>query len=118
MRCAVLGAGSWGTALGALLAAKGWPVTVWDINTEVLDDIRTAGRNTRYLPGIDLPATLAAEADLARAVAGAELVVLVVPSHVTRVVAEQLRPHLAPGALVCCAAKGIDTASPVTLPES
>ena len=60
MRCAVLGAGSWGTALGALLAAKGWPVTVWDINTEVLDDIRTAGRNTRYLPGIDLPATLAA----------------------------------------------------------
>ncbi|MBK6872216.1 MAG: NAD(P)-dependent glycerol-3-phosphate dehydrogenase [Kineosporiaceae bacterium] len=108
MRCAVLGAGSWGTALGALLAAKGWPVTVWDINTEVLDDIRTAGRNTRYLPGIDLPATLAAEADLARAVAGAELVVLVVPSHVTRVVAEQLRPHLAPGALVCCAAKGIE----------
>ncbi|MBL8929236.1 MAG: NAD(P)-dependent glycerol-3-phosphate dehydrogenase [Kineosporiaceae bacterium] len=108
MRCAVLGAGSWGTALGGILAAKGWPVTVWDIDLEVLEDIRISGRNSRYLPGIDLPGTLTAEAALSVAVADAQLVVLVVPSHVTRRVAEQLGPHLHPDALVCCAAKGIE----------
>ena len=89
MRCAVIGAGSWGTALGSLLAGKAWPVTLWDIDTDVLADL-AAGHNARYLPGIELPVSLTGQADLATAVTGAELVVLAVPSPVVRTVAEQI----------------------------
>ena len=74
MRCAVLGAGSWGTALGALLAAKGFPVTTWDKDTAVLDEIARAHRNERYLPGVALPASLHSTPDLARALEGSERV--------------------------------------------
>jgi glycerol-3-phosphate dehydrogenase (NAD(P)+) len=117
MRCAVLGAGSWGTALGAVLASKGWPVTLWDVDRGVLDDVTATGRNSRYLPDVDLPPTLTACADLGEAMRGAELVVLVVPSHVTRAVAEQIRPYLSETALVCCAAKGIEVDTLQTMSE-
>ena len=58
MRCAVLGAGSWGTALASLLAGKGFPVTAWDKDVPVLDEIVRAHRNERYLPGVALPPAL------------------------------------------------------------
>ncbi len=117
MRCAVLGAGSWGTALGAVLAGKGWPVTAWDIDASVLADLRTTHRNHRYLPDIDLPPTLTGCDDLAATLDGAELVVVVVPSHVTRSVVRAMRDHLAPGALVCCAVKGIEADTLATMSE-
>jgi glycerol-3-phosphate dehydrogenase (NAD(P)+) len=103
--------------LGALLASKGWPVTLWDVDTEVLDDVRTHHRNARYLPGVELPPTLTARDDLAQALDGAELVVLVVPSHVTRAVVRRLRAHLPPQALVCCAVKGIEVDTLATMSE-
>ena len=51
MRCTVLGAGSWGTALASLLASKGYTVTAWSLSQAVLDDIAKHHRNERYLPG-------------------------------------------------------------------
>jgi len=76
MKITVLGAGAWGTALARMLATRDHAVTLWDYFPDTVEAIRTTGRNERYLPGIELPADLRAEADAARAVAGAELVVV------------------------------------------
>ncbi|MDQ1286786.1 MAG: glycerol-3-phosphate dehydrogenase [Actinomycetota bacterium] len=117
MRVAVLGAGSWGTALGATLASKGFPVRVWDIDREVLAAIADRHENARYLPGVALPPSLTASPDLAEALDGAELVVIVVPSHVVRTVVEQARPLLNDRVVFCSAAKGIEVETLMTMSE-
>ena len=117
MRTTVLGAGSWGTALGALLAGKGYPVTVWDADLPQLETIASRRENTRYLPGIRLPDPLTASPSLERAMEGAELLVLAVPSHALRGVAALARPLLRSGVPVCSAAKGIEVDSLMTMSE-
>lgn len=117
MRVAVLGAGSWGTALGATLATKGFPVTAWDIDREVLASIADRHENSRYLPGVMLPPSLTASPDLATALDGARLVVLAVPSHVIRHVAEQARPLLGEDVVCCSVAKGIEVETLMTMSE-
>lgn len=117
MRATVLGAGSWGTALGALLAAKGWPVTVWDADRAPVESIAARHENVRYLPGVGLPATLGASLDLAEALRGAELVVLAVPSHAVRDVAERMRPLLAAPTTLCSVAKGVEVDTLMTMSE-
>src|SRR5512141_2251903 len=101
MRCTVLGAGSWGTALGATLASKGFPVTMWDKDVPVLDAIAQQHENVRYLPGVPLPPTMTATPDVARALEGAELVVLAVPSQAMRRVAIEAKRHLHSGIPLC-----------------
>jgi len=117
MWAAVLGAGSWGTALGATLAGKGHQVTLWDVDPVVLESVRVTHQNTRYLPGITLPDPLTASADLATALDGAELVVMVVPSHATRAVAVRIAPLLGSGVVICSAAKGIEVDTLMTMSE-
>ena len=117
MRSTVLGAGSWGTALGAVLAGKGFPVVIWDADGEPLETIAARHENARYLPGVPLPETLRSEPDLARALEGAELVVIAVPSHAVRPVAVQARPHLREGVPVCTVAKGVEVESLMTMSE-
>jgi glycerol-3-phosphate dehydrogenase (NAD(P)+) len=107
-RIAVIGAGAWGTALAATAAAAGRDVTLWAFETEVADAVARDHRNEVFLPGIDLPAAIAATADLAAAVAGADAVLLVVPSQFLRPICTQLATALAPGVPVCIAAKGIE----------
>src|SRR6516164_3972521 len=97
MRCTVLGAGSWGTALASLLAGKGYAVTAWDKDAAVLDDIQKHHRNERYLPGATFPASLHATTDVAKALEGAELVVVAVPSHAVRPVAIEAKRHVHAG---------------------
>src|SRR5512138_3754276 len=117
MRCCVLGAGSWGTALGALLAGKGFPVTTWDKDTAVLDEIAHAHRNERYLPGVALPPALLATPDLTRALEGAELVVLAVPSFAVRQVAIEAKRLVHAGTPIVCVAKGIELETLMTTSE-
>jgi len=117
MRCCVLGAGSWGTALASLLAGKGFPVTTWDKDTAVLDEIAHAHHNERYLPGVALPATLLATPDLSRALEGAELVVMAVPSFAVRQVAIEAKRLLHAGTPVVCVAKGIEPETLMTMTE-
>ena len=76
MKITVLGAGAWGTALARMLASREHRITLWDFFPETVEAIRRTARNERYLPGIELPAGLQVEADAAKAVAGAELVVV------------------------------------------
>jgi glycerol-3-phosphate dehydrogenase (NAD(P)+) len=107
MRVAVVGAGAWGTALAMTLVDKGHDVTLWSFEPEVADAIR-ATRANPYLPGIELPPTLAATSDLEAAVSDARLVVSVSPSQVVRSVMEVAGPALSPEALVVSASKGIE----------
>ena len=75
MKIAVLGAGAWGTALASHATAR-HAVALWSRNPAVVDDINRRHRNGRYLPDIDLPPVLAATGDLARALDGADLLVI------------------------------------------
>ena len=117
MQATVVGAGSWGTALGAVLAGKGWPVAIWDIDPVPLAGIGTSNENTRYLPGIPLPPTLRPEADLAKALDGSQLVVLAVPSHAMRIVAERAKDLLPTGVPICSVTKGIEVDTLMTMSE-
>jgi len=117
MRCSVLGAGSWGTALASNLAGKGYTVTAWDKDAGVLEDITRNHRNERYLPGAVLPPTLHAHAEVAKALEGAELVVLAVPSHAIRPVAIEAKRHVHAGVPIVCVAKGIELETLMTMSE-
>jgi glycerol-3-phosphate dehydrogenase (NAD(P)+) len=98
--CAVLGAGSWGTALAVLLARNGNRVSLWGRDSNEMVEIAATRRNERYLPGIDIPGEI--ELGL---VEGAQFYVLAVPSDAVREVAHRLPDD----ALVVVAAKGLDS---------
>ncbi len=117
MRCTVIGAGSWGTALAAQLVRQGHETVLWDRHPERCDHINAHHRNPRYLREVDLPTGLRAEPDLRRAVDGASLVVPVVPSHALRSVLAAIRDDLAADAQVCCATKGIEDDTLATMHE-
>src|SRR5579871_5984900 len=91
---AVLGAGSWGTALAALAARNGVPTRLWGRDGEALAAMAASGRNQRYLPDLELPPELSYQADLAAAVRDAQVVLIVVPSHAFADMLVQLAPML------------------------
>jgi len=105
---AVLGSGSWGTALAVHLARTGYAAVLWGIETAELDAMARERVNARYLPGVALPEGLSIEHDLVRAVAAADQLLVVVPSHAFREVLEQVRPLLRPGQRVAWATKGFE----------
>jgi len=80
MKIAVIGDGGWGTALALMLHSYGHAVTIWGPFESYVQEIRAMGENTRFLPGVKLPATLTWTSDPAEAVTGAEVMVLAVPS--------------------------------------
>lgn len=108
---AVLGAGAWGTALAKLLAEKNNEVWLWGRPPEVIESIEQAHRNDRYLPGFELPERLHATGDPERALRGAEMVVMVIPSHATRSVLQELKPFLPRNVPLVSATKGIENDS-------
>ena len=108
---AVLGAGSWGTALAKLLADKQNPTLIWSHRPDLVQPINEQHENPRYLPGAELPPTLRATSDLEEALRGAELVVCVVPSHALRGVIREARRFVPSSALLCSATKGIENDS-------
>ena len=105
---AVLGSGSWGTALAAHLARTGHRAILWGIETDELTAMARDRTNRRYLPGVELPAAVEIEHDFERAVAQAQQLLLVVPSHAFREVLERLKPVLRPGQRVAWATKGFE----------
>jgi glycerol-3-phosphate dehydrogenase (NAD(P)+) len=108
---AVLGAGSWGTALAMLLADNGHRVTLWAHHEAHAAAMAQSRSNERYLPGIPFPDKLEVSADLARAVRGADIVLVVVPSHAFRETLHKLRPLLKPGQKVAWGSKGLEPGS-------
>ncbi|MBI5069954.1 MAG: NAD(P)-dependent glycerol-3-phosphate dehydrogenase [Deltaproteobacteria bacterium] len=117
MRSAILGAGSWGTALASVLAGKGYPTVLWGRDPAVVEAVALRHENPRYLPGIPLPPSLGATTDMGRALEGAELVVLAVPSHALRQVAIESKRLVHAGVPIVSCAKGIEVDSLMTMNE-
>jgi glycerol-3-phosphate dehydrogenase (NAD(P)+) len=107
-RVAVLGAGSWGTAFGKVLADAGAEVTLWGRRSELTDQIQRDHVNSEYLPDIALPQSIQATSDGEKALAGAEVVVLALPSQSLRELLGGLREHLPPAAVVVSLMKGVE----------
>lgn len=116
-RLAVLGAGSFGTAIANQLASTGTDVTLWAHDANHALEMQTIRENKRYHPGLALEARLTVTHSLEETLAGAPLVVAVVPSHVTRSVMAEALPHLASDAIVVCATKGIENESLMLMSE-
>jgi glycerol-3-phosphate dehydrogenase (NAD(P)+) len=107
-RAAVIGAGSWGTALAKVLTDKGHSVRLWCFEDSVAENIRSQRENLDYLPGIELPGALEVSQDHAETLEGAELVVAVVPSEWFREVMAAAAPHVPESAALVSATKGIE----------
>ena len=110
MNISVLSDGGWGTALAIVLCENKHSVTLWGPFPDYLAEMQRTRRNERFLKGVELPAALRFEPDLARAVAAADLVVLAAPTQYVRGTLEKLRAVPRPAGIVYLnVAKGIET---------
>ena len=116
-QAAVVGAGSWGTALAKMLSDKGYQITLWGHRQEHVDEIVSERENRTYLPGFKLSDNLTATADLKEAVSNQPVVVMVVPSHGFRDVFHKLLPHLSNNTYVISAVKGIENDTLMTMDQ-
>ncbi|MGW7018872.1 NAD(P)-dependent glycerol-3-phosphate dehydrogenase [Streptomyces decoyicus] len=107
-RCAVYGTGSWGTAFAMVLADAGCEVTLWGRRTALVDAINNGRTNPDYLPGIELPASVRATTDPARAAHGAEFAVLAVPAQTLRGNLAEWAPLLPDGTVLVSLMKGVE----------
>lgn len=105
---AVLGAGSWGTALALQLDRSGSRSILWGRDAGLIADIRSKRCNHRYLPAIDIPASIGLETDIRAAVKAADHVLLVTPSSVFAATIKTIRKHLHPDQGVAWACKGFE----------
>lgn len=108
MRCAVVGAGAWGTALADLLRRNGHDVALWAFEPDVAESITASRENIRFLKGHELSPGILASSDLSLVVRDAELVVFAAPSTVLRPVASATAKSFRSGATAIVATKGIE----------
>ena len=114
---AVLGAGSWGTALAVHLGRLGHHVPLWARDGSLIAEMAARRANPIYLPDARLPQTVIPTASLPDAVSDAALVVIAVPSHGVRSVVAAVAPHLRPDAVILSAAKGLEEHSLLRVSE-
>ncbi|SHE43690.1 glycerol-3-phosphate dehydrogenase (NAD(P)+) [Seinonella peptonophila] len=107
-RVAVLGAGSWGTALATVLADNGCNVMVWARRKELAEEIDQHHTNQKYLPNQILPASIHATHSLRDAVIDRDIILFVVPSQVVRTVAKEVCPYVKENAMILHASKGFE----------
>jgi glycerol-3-phosphate dehydrogenase (NAD(P)+) len=105
---AVVGAGSWGTALAIHLARQGRTARLWARDPALAREIIARGENARYLPGLALPPGVRVTADAHEALVGAGLVVVAVPSHGFAAVVARLGGAIPPEAAIVSATKGLE----------
>ena len=117
MRVAVIGAGSWGTALALLLAEKGTAVRLWGHRSEHVALLKRDRQNKAYLPGFSFPPSLLPVDSVQEAVDQAAVVCMVVPSHGYREVFRQVAEHTPDGAVYVSATKGIENESLKTMTQ-
>ena len=107
-RVCVLGAGAWGTTLAWMLAGQDRTVRLWCFEEDLAAEMQATRRNRRFRPEIELPASLEVSSDLGAALAGADTLVLAVPSQWLRPVLDQAREHLGAVELIVSATKGLE----------
>ncbi len=107
----MLGAGSWGTALALQLDRSGSRSILWGRNADTIARIRSSRRNSRYLPEIEIPASIELEADIGAAVKAADHVLLAIPSYAFAATIKAICEVLRPGQGVAWACKGFEPGS-------
>ncbi len=107
-KIAVIGAGSWGTALALLLSSKGLNVSLWGHRKEHIENLIRERENSRYLSGFLFPETLIPQIELGEAVKNADTIVMVVPSQSCRSVFAEMIPYIKDNAVIISAIKGIE----------
>lgn len=117
VKVAFLGGGSFGTALGILLANKGVEVSIYDRENSVVEDININRRNDRYIKNLNIPKNVTAYNVLEEALKDANYVVLAVPSHIIRIASRSLKGIISEDIPVICIAKGIEEETNKTLVE-
>jgi len=105
---AVIGAGSWGTALANLVAEQGIGVELWSYEPEIAEQINGGRENSVYLPGATLSEHIAASSDIERVICGKDIIFIVVPSHVYRSVAKSFNTLVDDNVILVSATKGIE----------
>lgn len=116
MKIAVAGAGTWGTALGRILALKGLDVCIWSRFQEETDRLARTRKHPN-LPGAVIPDCISFTSDIREAASGADYLIVVVPSVFTRETARDFAPYLEEHTILISAAKGIESATLMTLTE-
>jgi glycerol-3-phosphate dehydrogenase (NAD(P)+) len=114
---AILGGGSWGTALALLLAQAGRSVRIWARSADQVQQFNQTHQNSRYLPQISLPASVRMTSDLEAAVCEAECVVWAVPSGGLRSISAQVAPLLSPKTVLLSATKGLEEGTCLRMSE-
>jgi glycerol-3-phosphate dehydrogenase (NAD(P)+) len=116
-KIAVIGGGSWGTTLACLLCEKGHRVSLWVFEEDLAERMRQTRVNNLYLPGSVLPDDLDITHDLGWSADGADIILVVTPSHVTRGILQKLSGHVKDGACFVSATKGIENDTLMTMAE-
>ncbi|HXA49580.1 MAG TPA: NAD(P)H-dependent glycerol-3-phosphate dehydrogenase [Candidatus Acidoferrum sp.] len=114
---AIIGGGSWGSALAIALAPRFPHLKLWVHEADLAVRMQEIRLNDLYLPGFPLPPHIEATSDLAAALEGAEIVLSVVPSHLTRTLYQQMLPYLNDGMLFVSATKGLENGSLLRMSE-
>jgi glycerol-3-phosphate dehydrogenase (NAD(P)+) len=114
---AVIGAGSWGTALSLTLLNIGHAIRLWAYEREVVESVRTQRENKMYLSGIELPEGISATSSLFQAIAEADFVLMATPSHICRSIYERMLPALRPDMIFVSATKGLEVGSLMRMSE-
>ena len=115
-KVAVIGGGSWGTALAVVLDNNGYDVWLQDVSEDRVAEINQEQKHS-FLPGIKLPKGIKATTDLKKAVTNSKAVVIVVPSHIVRIVAKNLKGLLADDVIIVTASKGIEEGTHLRMSE-
>jgi glycerol-3-phosphate dehydrogenase (NAD(P)+) len=110
-RIAIIGAGSWGTALGIISARAGHDVRLWSRNRQVVRSINERRRNEHYLTSATIPDGVFATMELDDAIDDASIVIIAAPSHSVRELLVKISPSLKPDSIIVSATKGIEVES-------
>ncbi|MGB7622558.1 MAG: NAD(P)H-dependent glycerol-3-phosphate dehydrogenase [Terriglobia bacterium] len=116
-RVAVIGGGNWGTALSIILSRQGHPVRLWAYEKEVVESINQRHENCLFLEGFKTPEALTASSSFDEVLAGAEIVIGVMPSHHARRLYQQMLPHLRDEMIFISATKGLEEDSLMRMSE-
>lgn len=117
VNAAVMGAGSWGTALATALAVNGHDVRLWGRNAATMAEMQASRENAKYLPGVKLAENITCLSDAEAALKDAEVAVYVVPAQSFRSTFEATNQYIADGAIVVNCAKGIEQGSLMRISE-
>lgn len=108
LKVGVISAGSWGTALGALMAEKDYSVNIWAREKEIVDSINSDHENALFLKGLKLPKKLAAVSDVSNAVNSMDIIILAPPAQYLRPILNDISFMISPGTYIVLASKGIE----------